>query len=183
MLASLNLSQTSFVTGTDNYTKYLVDSLKQYVQLRGRNISMDRYFTSLPVAEYLLENDITVVGTLKCHRIGLPKELTEVKDRDDLSVKYAFTEDGNIMLVSYVVKKKSGKRNILMLTTMHKSVKITRDSRKKPNNTKRSHTQLDSRKQVIAFQDRVMTINIKEAQHPLKREKQVIDKSSIMLKM
>ena len=48
---------------------------------------------------------------------------------------------------------------------------------------KRSHTQLDSRKQVIAFQDRVITINIKEAQHPLKREKQVIDKSSIMLKI
>ena len=48
---------------------------------------------------------------------------------------------------------------------------------------KQSHTQLDSRKQVIAFQDRVMTINIKEAQHPLKREKQVIDKSSIMLKI
>ena len=31
------------------------------------------------------------------------------------------------------------------------------------NNKKRSHTQLDSRKQVIAFQDRVITINIKEA--------------------
>ena len=39
------------------------------------------------------------------------------------------------------------------------------------NNKKRSHTQLDSRKQVIAFQDRMMTINIKDAQHPLKREK------------
>ena len=36
------------------------------------------------------------------------------------------------------------------------------------NNKKRSYTQLDSRKQVIAFQDRVITINIKEAQHPLK---------------
>ena len=36
------------------------------------------------------------------------------------------------------------------------------------NNKKRSLTQLDSRKQVIAFQDRVITINIKEAQHPLK---------------
>ena len=36
------------------------------------------------------------------------------------------------------------------------------------NNKKRSHTQLDSRKQVIAFQGRVITINIKEAQHPLK---------------
>ena len=51
------------------------------------------------------------------------------------------------------------------------------------NNKERSHTQLDSRKQVIAFQDRVITINIKEAQHPLKQEKQVIDKSSIMLKI
>ena len=51
------------------------------------------------------------------------------------------------------------------------------------NNKKRSHTQLDSRKQVIAFQDRVITINIKEAQHPLRWEKQVIDKSSIMLKI
>ena len=51
------------------------------------------------------------------------------------------------------------------------------------NNKKRSHTQLDSRKQVIAFQDRVITINVKEAQHPLKWEKQVIDKSSIMLKI
>ena len=51
------------------------------------------------------------------------------------------------------------------------------------NNKKPSHTQLDSRKQVIAFQDRVITINIKEAQHPLKREKQVVDKSSIMLKI
>ena len=51
------------------------------------------------------------------------------------------------------------------------------------NNKKRSHTQLDSRKQVIAFQDRVITLNIKEAQHPLKWEKQVIDKSSIMLKI
>ena len=35
------------------------------------------------------------------------------------------------------------------------------------NNKKRSQTQLDSRKQVRAFQDRVITIKIKEAQHPL----------------
>ena len=56
-------------------------------------------------------------------------------------------------------------------------------TKKDLNNKKRSHTQLDSREQVIAFQDRVITINIKEAQHPLKWEKQVIDKSSIMLKI
>ena len=48
-------------------------------------------------------------------------------------------------------------------------VALNRDDDKRiSNNKKQSHTQLDSRKQVIAFQDRVITINIKEAQHPLK---------------
>ena len=42
------------------------------------------------------------------------------------------------------------------------------EDKKCNNNKKRSHTQLDSKKQVRAFQDRVITINIKEAQHPLK---------------
>ena len=47
-------------------------------------------------------------------------------------------------------------------------VKKSKVWQREDNNIKRSHTQLDSRKQVIAFQDRVITINIKEAQHPLK---------------
>ena len=36
------------------------------------------------------------------------------------------------MLVSYVDKKKSGKKNVLILTTMHE-VKVIRDERMKPN--------------------------------------------------
>ena len=56
-------------------------------------------------------------------------------------------------------------RNNLMVAQISSSHKTCdRDN----NNKKRSHTQLDSRKQVIALQDRVITINIKEAQHPLK---------------
>ena len=79
----------------------------------------------------------------------------------------------------YTPRTRSGpfiiKRHVYVYVCVHLSKLL--------NNKKRSHTQLDSRKQVIAFQDRVMTTNIKEAQHPLKREKQVIDKSSIMLKI
>ena len=37
------------------------------------------------------------------------------------------------MLVSWVDKKKSGLKNILMLTTMHDIVKVFRDERKKPH--------------------------------------------------
>ena len=70
-----------------------------------------------------------------------------------------------------------------VLPSIQKTGKYDYCMNHKYNNKKRSLTQLNSRKQVIAFQDRVITINIKEAQHPLKREKQVIDKSSIMLKI
>ena len=37
-----------------------------------------------------------------------------------------------IMLVSYIDKKKSGKKNIISLTTMHDKIKVTNDQRSKP---------------------------------------------------
>ena len=65
--------ESHYVTGTDKYTEYLVDGLLHYVDIGGRNISMDRYFTSMTIAAYLLEKPITLVGTLRTDRIGIPK--------------------------------------------------------------------------------------------------------------
>ena len=110
------------------------------MDISGRNISMDRYFTSVSIAKYLLANKITLVGTMRSGRVGIPNEMKEIKQREDLSTMYAFTEDNKLLLVSYVVKKKSGKRNVLVLSTMHKDVKETKDARLKPH--------------VIAFYDR-----------------------------
>ena len=56
---------SEYVTGTDNYRKYLVEGLEQHVNLQGRNISMDRYFTSRTISEYLLDKGMTVVGTMR----------------------------------------------------------------------------------------------------------------------
>ena len=36
-----------YITGTDEYTKYLVNRLSRYTPIQGCNISMDRYFTSV----------------------------------------------------------------------------------------------------------------------------------------
>ena len=36
------------------------------------------------------------------------------------------------MLVSYIDKKKSGPKNVVVLTTMHDEVKVTKDIRRKP---------------------------------------------------
>ena len=54
-----------YVTGTDEYTKCLVSSFKEHGNLDGCNISMDRYFTSIPVAIWGHVEKISIVGTMK----------------------------------------------------------------------------------------------------------------------
>ena len=70
-----------YVTGTDNYTKYLVDNVIRIAgadSVKGRNISLDRYFTSMTIAEWCLERNITITGTMRKDRIGIPRELQKM---------------------------------------------------------------------------------------------------------
>lgn len=54
---------------------------------------MGRYFTSLPIAEYLLQKKITVVETMRTNRNGLPKELLDMNDRDDTFTIHVMDEN------------------------------------------------------------------------------------------
>ena len=65
--------------------KALVENTEQKVKLTGRNISMDRYYTSVVVADWLLDKKITMVGTLMKNRVGLPKEVIDLKNRETFS--------------------------------------------------------------------------------------------------
>ena len=96
---------------------------------------MDRYFTSIPLSEWLLDRNITVVGTLKENRIGIPPGMKDIKHREVKSNVYAYNDDNSEekVMVSWIDKKKSGMKNILCLTTMHDTVKTWRDQRKKPH--------------------------------------------------
>ena len=86
-----------YFTGTDEYTKYLVTVFNQYNSIQGCNIFMDRHF-------YTMRHD----------RKGIPNELKAMTDRDD-----------EIILVSYIDKKKSCEKNTIALKTMHNQVKMT----------------------------------------------------------
>ena len=121
------------MTGTENYTKYLVDGSEQNVNLQGRNILMDRYFTSMTISEYLLDKGITVVGTMRSDRAGIPKKMEETKSRESPSTLYPYNTDIKSVLVSYVIKSKSGIKNVLVLSSMHRNALTTRDERKKPH--------------------------------------------------
>ena len=102
------------MTGTDNYTKVLVKEV-------------ERYFTSMTIVEWLLNRGITCVGTLHTERQGIP---AEVKDK---STMYFYNDELKSVLMSYVVKKTKGWKNVLVISSMHDSVKITKDERKKPS--------------------------------------------------
>ena len=121
-----------YVAGTDEYTKHLVTEFSQYNSIQGCNISMDRYFTSVTLAELGLQNNFTIVGTMRHDRKGIPNELKVMTDRDEKSTLSVYRQDKEMMLVSYIDKKKSGKKNVIALTTMHDKVKVTNDQRCKP---------------------------------------------------
>ena len=116
-----------YVTGTDEYSVYLVDKLSSHVDITGRNVSMDRYFTIVTITHYLKEKKTTLVGTMRANRKGIPKELVEMQNRDDKDIKFVYANEDDMMLTLYVVKKKSSKRNILLLSTMHDDVRCSRD--------------------------------------------------------
>ena len=86
-----------YVTGCDEYTKWLVNNFQIYGTLQGRNISLDRYFTSVTLAEWCLERNITIVGTLKSDQKGIPKEMKGIADREEKSTAFCYSEDKKTM--------------------------------------------------------------------------------------
>ena len=121
-----------YVTGYNEYMKWLVNNFQIYGTLQGQNISFNRYFTSVPLAEWCLEKNIPIVGTLKSNQKGIPKEMKGVADWEEKRTAFCYSEDEKAMLLSYIYKKKKGKI-ILAHTTMPNQVKLSIDERKKPH--------------------------------------------------
>lgn len=87
---------------------------------------------SVTLAQWAAENKFTIVGTMRQDRKGILNEVKQLQGRDEKSTMYVYDENENMMLVSYVDKTKSGGKNVIVLTTMHDVVKVTRDQRRKP---------------------------------------------------
>ena len=94
-----------YITGTDEYTKYLVNGLSRYTSIQGCNISMDRYFTSVFLAEWALQKKFTIVGTMRHDRKSIPKEVKAIGNRKENSVLHVYHKEKNIMLASYKKEK------------------------------------------------------------------------------
>ena len=129
-----NEKPTSFyVKRMEETVKHLVQNLQSYVDLQGRNISFDRLYTTVSLAQWLLFHNITCAGTLQSNRKGIPKEVKDALRRDPFSYKcYWESTQNKLDLHSYVVTTKSfSKRNALLLLTVQPILGVTNDDRKK----------------------------------------------------
>ena len=124
---------TSYYTpGTSQTVKYLIQNLECHTNLVGRNIPYDRLYTSIPMAQWLVDHGITSVGTLQSNRKGIPAEIREIKDQEtNLYEVYWEKDNGKLNLHWYAVKtKSSGKRNVLLLSTVPPLLATTKDDNK-----------------------------------------------------
>ncbi|CAK1589639.1 unnamed protein product [Parnassius mnemosyne] len=110
----------------DTSTKALVKRMIEPISGTGRNVTMDNWFTSVPLAEDLLTNhNLTVVGTLRKNKPEIPSEFK----RKGLQVhSTAFGYKPTETLLSYCPKKD---KTVLLLSTMHNEGIIDETSEKK----------------------------------------------------
>ena len=98
----------------------LVDKVREKQDLKGRNITTDNLYTSMPLAKKLLDLKISLEGTMRHNRKGLPIEVKSLAGREVNTTEVWWKkEKGKITLTSYVVSSKSkGKKNVVVLSSM-----------------------------------------------------------------
>lgn len=103
----------------------VVKRLSSVICGTGRNITVDNWFTSLDLANFLLHNNLTLVGTMRKNKPEIPPEFTQTKTREVGSSLFGFEKNSTLM--SYVAKKN---KVVLILSTMHHDDAIDETSEK-----------------------------------------------------
>ena len=78
----------------------------------GRNVTADNFFTSIPLAEDLLKDGLTYVGTIRSNKPHIPDAMKANSTRQVNSSLFGFNDQAT--LVSYVPKEKQA---VLALST------------------------------------------------------------------
>ena len=116
-----------YVKETDDVVKYLVSSLTSEANIKGHNLSTDRFYTSTEIENMLSEKNVTCVSTIKrnCRGIG---DLKCLVNRESPSTKLYWDKDNTTLTVTtYVVNtKSSGKRNVLVLSRLNPIFGLTK---------------------------------------------------------
>lgn len=103
-----------------NTAEDIVCRLIEPIKHTGRNVTVDNWYTSVPLALRLLrQHRLTLVGTVRKNKKEIPAEFQANKNREPLSTIFGFTKE--ITMVSYVPKKSKA---VILISTLHNDNKI-----------------------------------------------------------
>jgi hypothetical protein len=75
----------------------------------GRNMTVDNFFASLPLAREILKRKVSLVGTVRANRVDVPRAFVAAQGRELYSSIFGFNTADQTTLVSYKVKKKQNR--------------------------------------------------------------------------
>jgi hypothetical protein len=108
-----------------NLGEKVVLELTEPLKNSGTNITRDNYFTSHDLGEKLLDNGMTLLGTMRKHRREIPPLLQANPNREKGSSIFVFTRLQT--MVSYVPKKN---KTVILYSTMHHDGRVDRETGK-----------------------------------------------------
>lgn len=85
----------------------------------GRNVTVDNYFSSVPLAKELLLHRMSILGTMRINKPEIPDTMRSSRGRHIHSSTFGF--DGLLTICSYMNKRK---KLVTMLSTMHHEVAV-----------------------------------------------------------
>ena len=91
-----------YVTGTDKYVMTLVKCLSSFVSIQGRNLSLYRFYMSIPLAFWCLQKKISIVRTLQQNRKGVDDHKSMTGRKGFSGKAYWKEEHGKFSIISYV---------------------------------------------------------------------------------
>ncbi|GBP53388.1 PiggyBac transposable element-derived protein 1 [Eumeta japonica] len=90
-----------------------------------RNVTTDIWYSSIPLAEALLQKGLTTVGTIRKDKKEISSDFNTLRGRSVKSNMFGFRND--MVLVSHVLK---AKKNVLLISTMHNDAKVDVETQK-----------------------------------------------------
>ena len=121
-----------YIKSVFDLTMKLINSYGSVHEIQGRNLVTDNLYTSIILGNTLLSMGMTLVGTIRSNRKGVPKELKSFAGREEKStVSFYEKSSKKLSITSYCVKTKSkGKKNVLVLSSLPVLPKVTLDDNK-----------------------------------------------------
>ena len=89
---------------------------------------MDCYFTLITLADWETTKHFSIIGTTRLDRKGIPTEIKSMEGCEENTTIYAYQSNDDSLLVSYINKMKAGKKNVVMLTSIHTSFQCYKES-------------------------------------------------------